>query len=133
MKYLIILFFCCTKLNAQNLWFCGTTKYEVKTILTENKKEFTIDKLTDSTSRVSWLIKNAFQMIWAFNSKDSLFSQTLISEHKNGINEFVQMFNKDFVIISSTKWRNYNAGVIYEIELIDFFGEFIFTIKPVKI
>jgi hypothetical protein len=59
--------------------------------------------------------------------------QTLISEHKNGINEFVQMFNKDFVVISSTKWRNYNEGIIYEIELKDFFGEFIFSIKPVKI
>ena len=133
MKYIIILFICVNSLHAQDLWFCGTTKNEVKKALSENKKDFTEEKLTDSTKRISWLVENAFQMIWVFDLKDSLKFQTLISEHENGINEFIKMFNKEFVVISPTKWRNYNGGIIYEINLKELVGEFIFQINQVKI
>ena len=47
---------------------------------------------------------------------------------ENGINNFVKWFNKDFVVISPTKWRNYSRNLIYDIELENLFGEYIFTI-----
>jgi len=131
MKYLIILFFSINSMYAQDLWFCGNTKLEVKKALTENKKEITEGSVTDSTTRISWEIMGDFQMIWVFDSKNSLIFQTLYTLKENGNNEIVKFFNQKFVIISATKWRNYNSGIIYEIELQELVGNFIFSIKPV--
>jgi hypothetical protein len=118
---------------AQDLWFCGNTKFEVKKALTENKKDITEGSVTDSTARISWEIIGDFQMIWVFDSKNSLIFQTLYTFKENGNNEIVKLFNQKFVIISSTKWRNYYNGIVYEIELQELVGNFIFKIRQVKI
>lgn len=133
MKYIIILFISINSLHAQDLWFCGTTKNEVKKALSENKKDFTEDKLTDSTKRISWEIIGDFQMIWVFDLKDSLKFQSLFSLKDNGINEIVSFFNREFVVVSTTKWRHYKDGIIYEIELKDLIGIFYFSINSRKL
>ncbi len=56
-------------------------------------------------------------MILVLNTKNIVTQQTLIPEKANGVNEFVKWFNKDFVIISETEWKNYTNGKIYKIQL----------------
>ena len=133
MKYILLLFLITNSSLAYSQFFVGVTKSEVKSALLKDKIIFTEDKLTDTTSRISWLNENQFQMIWILNSKDSVTKQTLISEKKNGINEFVKILNKEFVIISATEWRNYTNGIIYNIKMENLFGEFIFSIIPLPI
>lgn len=133
MKYLVLLFFIINSTLAYSQFFVGVTKRDVKTTLLKNKIIFTEDKLTDTTSRISWLNENQFQMIWILNSNDSVTKQTLISEKKNGINEFVKIFNESFVVISATEWRNYTNGIVYNIKLVNLYGDFIFSIIPLPI
>ena len=133
MKPIFLLFFFAHSAFAYSQFFIGVSKRDVKSSLLNNNIEFTEEKLTDTTSRISWLSENEFQMIWVLNSKDTVIRQTLISEKENGINEFVKWFNKDFVIISATEWRNYSNGIIYEIKLENLFGELIFSIRLLQV
>ena len=87
---------------------------------------------TIKIDRISWLIENEFQMILLFNDEDIVYKQTLIPEKKNGVNEFVKWFNKDFVIISDTEWKNYSNGRIYNIKLIYIGREPLFSISANK-
>lgn len=98
-------------------FFVGDSKETVISALKRNKVKFTESELTDTTSRISVLYENEYQMIWGLDSNDIVIRQTLIPEMENGVNEFVKWFNKDFVIISDTEWRNYANGRIYKIQL----------------
>ncbi|MDO6392255.1 hypothetical protein Q4E40_19125 [Pontibacter sp. BT731] len=94
------------------------------------KKEikFTEDIVTDTTSRISWIIENGYQMILVLNTNGVVIRQTLIPEIENGVNEFIRWFNEDFVRISDTEWRNYTDGRIYKIELKHILREPFFSI-----
>jgi hypothetical protein len=133
MKYLILFFLLIQSAFAHSQFFVGDSKKDVKSALVKNNIEFTEAKLTDTTSRISWLNKNEFQMIWVLDSNDTVIRQTLISEKENGINEFVKWFNKDFVIISPNEWRNYAKEKIYKIKLEYLLSEPIFSITLLPI
>ena len=109
-------------------FFVGDSKETVKSALISNNLRFTESKLTDITSRISVLYENEYQMIWVLDSNDIVIRQTLIPEMENGVNEFVKWFNKDFVIISNTEWRNYANGRIYKIQLVYILQEPFFSI-----
>ncbi len=117
MRYLIILFILVQPFFAYSQFYVGDSREAVKSVLQKNNVKFTESELTDSTSRISVLYKYDYQMIWVLNSNDIVTRQTLIPEKENGVNEFVKWFNKDFVIISDTEWRNYTKGRIYKIQL----------------
>lgn len=133
MKPFILLLLLTNFAIAHSQFFVGVSKRDVKSALLDFNIKFTEAKLTDTTSRISWLSENEFQMIWVLNSMDTVTRQTLISEKENGINEFVKWFNEDFVIISATEWRNYSNGIIYAIKLENLFGELIFSITPLPV
>ncbi|MDB5202898.1 MAG: hypothetical protein JWQ27_2307 [Ferruginibacter sp.] len=128
MRLIILLFLMANAFCAYSQLFIGDSKRDVKAALVSSNAKFSEAKLTDSTSRISWLKENEFQMIWVLNQKDTVIRQTLIPEKENGINEFVKWFNKDFVIISPTEWRNYRNGIIYEIKMENLLNEHIFAI-----
>ena len=128
MKKLILLIFLIQSFICNAQFFIGNTGRQVKKVLAEKKIDFTEDFLSEKTTRISWLKKDDFQMIWVLDINDKVIRQTLISENENGINNFVKWFNKDFVVISPTKWRNYSRNLIYDIEPENLFGEYIFTI-----
>jgi hypothetical protein len=117
MKTLLFIIFIAFTLPTYSQFFVGESKEEVIYALKNANIQFTEDKLTDSTSRISWLKENQFQMIWVLNRDSIVTRQTLIPEKDNGLNEFVKWFNKDFVIVSLTEWRNYLKGRIYQIKL----------------
>jgi hypothetical protein len=111
------------------------TKELVMSYLKGKDFEFTEAVLSDTTSRISVLRDNDFQMIWVLDTNNIVTRQTLIPESENGVNEFVKWFNKDFVIISATEWRNYENGRIYTIKLKYIMREPIFSItlyQPTK-
>ena len=128
MKYIILLLLITKSTFSYSQFFVGDTREKVKSALIKGKINFTENKLTDTTSRISWLSENEFQMIWVLDNKGLVTRQTLISEKENGINEFVKWFNKDFVIISPTEWRNYANGKIYQIKLEYLYNEPFFSI-----
>jgi hypothetical protein len=117
MRYSILFFVLIQPLFAYSQFYVGDSREYVKSVLQKNNVKFTESELTDSTSRISVLYKNDYQMIWVLNSNYIVTRQTLIPEKENGVNEFVKWFNKDFVIISDTEWRNYDNGRIYKIQL----------------
>lgn len=97
--------------------FIGDSREVVKAVLEKKKVKFTEDSLTETTSRISWLAKNEFQAIWVFDNSDKVIRQTIIPKKPNAVNEFVSWFNKAFVVISDTEWKNYSNGIIYHIKL----------------
>ena len=114
----VVLFFILIQSNlGYSQFFVGDSKETVISALKRNNIKFTESELTDTTSRISVLYDNEYQMIWGLDSNDIVFRQTLIPEMENGVNEFVKWFNEDFVIISDTEWRNYANGRIYKIQL----------------
>ncbi len=128
MKYLIIF-----SLLVQSNWIysqfnVGDSREFVIQALKRNEVIYTESELSDTTSRISVLQENEYQMIWALDSNNIVTRQTLIPESENGVNEFVRWFNRDFVIISDTEWRNYTNGRIYKIKLESFLKESLFSI-----
>jgi len=117
MRYVVLFFLLIQSILGYSQFFVGDFKETVKSALKSNNLKFTESELTDTTSRISVLYENEYQMIWVLDSNDTVIRQTLIPEMKNGVNEFVKWFNKDFVIISDTEWRNYSNGRIYKIQL----------------
>lgn len=117
MRFLIVLFILFQSFLVYSQFYVGDSREDVKSVLQKNNVKFTESELTDSTSRISVLYKYDYQMIWVLNSNDIVTRQTLIPEKENGLNEFVKWFNKKFVIISDTEWRNYSNGRIYKIQL----------------
>ncbi|MEZ4986081.1 MAG: hypothetical protein R2795_13765 [Saprospiraceae bacterium] len=117
MRYLVLFFLLIQSISGYSQFYVGDSNETVISTLKRNNVEFTESELTDSTSRISVLYENEYQMIWGLDSNDMVIRQTLIPEGENGVNEFVKWFNKDFVIISDTEWRNYANGKIYKIQL----------------
>jgi hypothetical protein len=56
-------------------------------------------------------------MIYILDREGFVCRQTLIPYKENGVNEFVKLFNKDFVIVSRTEWLNYVDDKIIKIKL----------------
>lgn len=98
-------------------FFVGGTKEEVLAVLKKNNVKFEESAVTDSTSRISVHEENDFQMIWALNNKGVVQRQTLIPYKENGVNEYVKLFNRDYVVVSDTEWKTYSAGKIFLIKL----------------
>lgn len=117
MKTLLFLAFFIFSNDCFSQFFVGDRKQDVKSALIEKNIDFTEERLTDTTSRISWLKQKEFQMIWVFNDNDIVTRQTLIPESKNGLNEFVKWFNEDYVALSPTEWRNYQKDRIFQIKL----------------
>lgn len=128
MRYLVLFHLLIQSNLGYSQFFVGDSKETVKSALISNNLRFTESKLTDITSRISVLYENEYQMIWVLDSNDIVIRQTLIPEMENGVNEFVKWFNKDFVIISNTEWRNYANGRIYKIQLVYILQEPFFSI-----
>ncbi|MES2726205.1 MAG: hypothetical protein V4643_03825 [Bacteroidota bacterium] len=117
MRYLFLFFLLTQSVLSYSQFLVGDSKVLAKSVLEKEKIKFTENKLTDSTHRISWIVENEYQMILIFNTDNIITKQTIIPEKENGVNEFVKWFNKDFVIISNTEWRNYANGRIYNIKL----------------
>ncbi len=128
MRYVVLLLLLIQSNFGYSQFFVGDSKATVKSALKRNKLIFTESELTDTTSRISVLYENEYQMIWVLDANDIVTRQTLIPEMENGVNEFVKWFNVDFVIISDTEWRNYANGKIYKIQLEYIFREPFFSI-----
>lgn len=131
MRFLIVFFILIQSFVAYSQFYVGDSGEHVKSVLQKNNVEFTESELTASTSRISVLYENDYQMIWVLNSNDIVTRQTLIPEKENGVNEFVRWFNEDFVVISDREWRNYANGRIYKIQLEYMFQEPFFSITLV--
>jgi hypothetical protein len=117
MRYIVIFSFLFQSLSVYSQFSVGDSKEDVKSALKSDNIEFTESNLTDTTSRISVLYENEYQMIWVLDYNGKVIRQTLIAEMENGVNKFVRSFNKDFVVISDTEWRNYANGRIYKIQL----------------
>lgn len=128
MRYLITFLLITISLSGYSQFFIGDSKQAVKSVLHGNNVKITEDKLTDSTSRISWLVENEFQAIWVLDIYGKVIRQTIIPEKKNGVNDFVKRFNRDFVVISDTEWKNYSQGILYHIKLEYIVNEPIFSV-----
>ena len=128
MRHVIISFLLFFSFTAYSQFNVGDSKELVISALERNNIEFTQSMLTDSTSRISVLQENEYQMIWILDATGKVTKQTLIPEMENGVNEYVKWFNKDFVIISDTEWKNYDNGRIYKIQLESILQEYFFSI-----
>ena len=109
-------------------FFVDESRGYTKSVLEKNKIKYSEDNVTDTTNRISWIVENEFQMILVLNTDHIVTRQTLIPEKVNGVNEFVKWFNRDFVVISETEWRNYTNGRIYKIQLEYILSEPFFSI-----
>ena len=132
MRHVLLIFLLAQSISSYSQFFVGDSKEYTKAILEKNEIVFSEAVLTDTTSRISWIVENAFQMILVLNNEDIVIRQTLLPDGENGVNEFVKWFNKDFVIISDAEWRTYENGRIYKIKLEHLYGEpyFSITLSP---
>lgn len=117
MRYVILLFLLVQSLlGYSQLFFIGESRADIKSLLKKNKLEFEEYSRTDSTSGIAFYYEGGTQMTCVLDSNDIVIWQRLYPEGEP-VNYFVKWFNKDFVIISDTEWRNYENGKIYKIEL----------------
>jgi hypothetical protein len=128
MKKLLLLLCFLQPMVCHSQFFVGDSKELVVLALKKSKAKYTENSLSDTTYTISWLKENQFQMIFILNIKDTVIRQTLIPESKNGLNEFIRWFNKDFVVISNSEWKNYENGRIYKIKLDYILREPLFSI-----
>lgn len=132
MKYILIVFLMATPCWGHCQFFVGDSKISVQAILDNSKIRYSEEIITDSTYRISWMADNLYQMIILFNRHDTVIRQTLIPEAENGVNNLVKWFNKEFVVVSDTEWKNYANGRIYRIQLEYILREPFFSITLVK-
>jgi hypothetical protein len=133
MRYVVLFFLLIRSITSYSqLFHVGEPKETVVSVLNSNEVKFTESEPTDSTSRISVLYENEYQMIWVLDAYDVVIKQTLIPEMENGVNKFVKWFNQDFVVISDTEWRDYSKGRIYVIRLEYIYQEpiFLITLSP---
>lgn len=116
MRCVVLFFLLIQSIFGYSQFHVGESKETVISVLESNDVKFTESELTDTTSRISALIED-FQMIWVLNSNDIVIRQTLVPEMENTVNEWVKLFNEDYVVISDTEWRSYADGRIYKIRL----------------
>jgi predicted oxidoreductase len=95
MRYTLLFFLLTRSILSYSQFFVGNTKEFAKAALQKRKIKFTEDKVTDTTNRISWILKNEYQMIPVLNTNNMVTRQTLIPEKENEVNEFVKWFNKD--------------------------------------
>ena len=94
MRYIFLFFLLIQSNLGYSQFFVGDSKETVKSALKSNNFKFTESELTDTTSRISVLYENEYQMIWVLDSNDIVIKQTLIPEMENGVNVFVKWFNR---------------------------------------
>jgi len=128
-RYAFVLCFFLQSISAYSQFFVGQTKDFANSFLQKNHIKFTRANLTDTTSRLSWMNENQYQVILVFDVKDSVILQTIIPENDKVINQLVRKFTKDFVTVSETEWRNYAKGKIYQIRLSYLLENALFTIS----
>ncbi len=131
MKNIFLFLFLIHSTVGYSQFFVGESREFAKSILEKSNVVYTEDEVTDTINRISWIVENEYQMILVLNTDDIIIRQTLIPEKENGVNEFVKWFNKDFVIISDTEWKNYSNGRIYKIKLEYILTEPLFSITLV--
>jgi len=132
MKSFVSLILIVFPLSAFAQYFVGDSKEDVLKVLRKKNVKFEESQVTDSTSRISVLEENNYQMIWVLDSNDKVLRQTLIPYRENGVNEFVKIFNRDYVVVSDTEWKSYSSGKIFLIKLEFIYREPLFSITLFK-
>lgn len=127
-RYILIFFLLIQPFVGYSQFFVGDSKEFVTTMLKKGKIEFTEDRVTDATNRISWIFEKEYQMILVLDINDIVIRQTLIPERKSGVNDFVKLFNLNYVTVSETEWINYDNGRIYTIQLRHLLREPFFSI-----
>lgn len=79
---------------------------------------FDFKQLNDSTSCISTTSYDRGHLIYYFNSYGYCYSCALFPNTTGDLNFLVENYNKEYVIISETKWKAYTKKGIVDIELI---------------
>jgi hypothetical protein len=132
MRYIFFFLLLLKSISCYSQFYVGDSKEEAESILQRGEINFTQAKLSDTTNRVAWFTEDSiYEEILVLNNNNIVTKQTIVQGKDNPnftINELVKWFNKDFVTISPTEWRDYDKGRIYKIQLDYLLDQPLFTI-----
>ena len=72
--------------------------------------------MDDKTYYIGIGTKNA-TVVYAFNSDMICIVPVIVPDNQEVLNHYVELYNKQYVIINPTKWKMYSNGGIANIEL----------------
>lgn len=94
----------------------GSSVTEIKNEFWERKYNLTPEY--DEYGDYFITIETSLATVFYYFDSDNICNTTLIVPNDEGIlNYYVELYNKQYVILSPTKWKMYNNYGYYEIEL----------------
>ena len=115
-KILLIIALIFTTIVAFSQARLGSSATEIKSEFSGSHYKLIGDYTNDKTYYIGITTERA-TVLYYFNS-DMICNRTLIVPNNQGaLNYYVELYNKHYVIINSTRWKMYSAGGIANIEL----------------
>lgn len=95
----------------------GSTASEIKNEFWESTYNLKSGYTDDGIYYVSIETERASVMYW-FNTEKVCTLCMIIPDNQGALNFYVELYNKQYVIVSSTEWKMYSADGIAKISLI---------------
>lgn len=95
----------------------GSTATEIKTEYWESSYNLKSGYTDDYVYYITITLVNA-KVMYFFNSDKVCILTSIIPNNQGALNFFVELYNKQYVIISNTEWKMYSNNGIAKINLI---------------
>jgi hypothetical protein len=96
----------------------GYTASEIKSEFWESRYKLTSGYTTDKSVYYITIVTNRASVIYYFDT-DKVCTLTIIAPDDQGaLNYYVELYNRQYVIVSSTKWKMYTDNGFSNVELI---------------
>ncbi len=116
-KALLTILFGITSLTIFGQARLGSTATEIKNEFWESTYNLKSGYTDDGIYYVSIETERATVIYW-FNTDKVCTLCMIVPDNQGALNFYVELYNRQYVIVSSTKWKMYSDGGIAEISLI---------------
>ena len=116
-KALLTILFSITAIIAFGQARLGTSAADIKSEFWENKYNLKSGYDKDGDHYITIETERA-TVIYYFNTDKVCTSTVIAPDNQGALNFYVELYNKQYVIVSSTKWTMYSENGIANIELV---------------
>ena len=116
-RTLLTILFAITSVIAFGQAWLGSSAADIKSEFWESKYKLKSGYDSDGDYYITIETERATVMYY-FNSDKICTTSVIAPDNQGALNFYVEMYNKQYVIISSTKWKMYSKEGIANIELV---------------
>lgn len=116
-KTLLTILFAITSVIAFGQARLGSSAADIKSEFWESKYKLKSDYDKDGDYYITIETERA-TVFYYFNTDKVCTSTVIAPDNQGALNFYVELYNKQYVIVSSTKWKMYSENGIANIELV---------------